>query len=142
VRADGLAAERRHLARRVLALQCGEVEHGHRELQAKQLRPFLNAARGVFGDPLLDADGVDGSDLADKAAERGMNGRGHGGKNIHPNTSENNAKVHSARTGNRRQPAGRRAAGRGAPALPEGNARGSEAPPRTAGRVRIHRTGI
>ena len=52
---------------RVLALERGEVDHRDREFQAEDLGVFLDAAGGVFGDALLDADLIDRSDFIEQA---------------------------------------------------------------------------
>jgi hypothetical protein len=109
VRAQGLAAERLDLARGVLALEGGEIDHGGGQFQAEQLGALLDAAGGVFGDTLFDAHLVDGADIIEQPPESGLRCACHGSRNIRPPPLENNAKV------GRRLPAG---PGRAYPAVP------------------------
>src|SRR4030095_4501235 len=54
-----LLTELPHLARRILTLERGQVDHAERQLQGVDLRVFLDAARAEAGYALVHADFID-----------------------------------------------------------------------------------
>ena len=77
VRRDRLAAERCDFPRRVFPFERGEIDHRDRELQAEELRLFLDAPRRVFRHALLDADGIHRADMIHEPAECAWGSEGH-----------------------------------------------------------------
>jgi hypothetical protein len=94
IRPQGLGAERGHLPGRVLALEGGEIDHRSRQFQTEDLGLSLDRTRAVFGDALLDTDGVDGADLVEKTAKGEGPDRAHGySETVPPRRGENNGKL-------------------------------------------------
>jgi hypothetical protein len=71
VRPQRLAAQRGDFAGRVLALERREIDHRDGEFQALHLGGFLDRARGVFRNALLDTHAVHGADFVEQPRECG-----------------------------------------------------------------------
>ena len=70
LRVDRLGAQRPDLARGVLPLERGQVDHPDRQVERPQLRGLLDRALLERLDPLVDPDLVDRADPSEQPAER------------------------------------------------------------------------
>ena len=78
VGAAALGAQGPHLARRVLALERGEVDHADGEVEGERLGRGLDRPGGERRGPGLDADLVDAGQPVEEPAQRGGGGDGVG----------------------------------------------------------------